>query len=177
MAAEVEKVRVDKWLWAVRIFKSRSLASEVCKQGHVKLLGELKQQGSAGHSTSSQGLRSGQASQDVQAGRSAKTLKPSASVSIGDVLRVRRNGYDMRYQVDRLIAKRVGAPIAVTCYTDLTPPEELSKFDDWYIGKGNSEMRERGAGRPTKRERREIEHFKDFDSDFDWGWIDEEDED
>ncbi len=142
MAATSEKVRVDKWLWAVRIFKSRTLASDVCKQGHVKLNG--------------------------------KTLKPSSNISEGDVLRVRRNGYDMEYKVLQLLQKRVGAPIAVTCYEDVTPEEELRKFDEWYIGKGRAEMRERGTGRPTKRERRVIEDFKDYGEEYDWGWIDED---
>ena len=144
--ADLDKVRIDKWLWAVRIFKSRTLASEVCKQGHVK------------------------------ASPSGKTLKPSTAVTVGDVLRVRRNGYDMQYRVERILAKRVGAPIAVTCYTDLTPEAELRKFDEWYVGKGRAEFREKGAGRPTKRERRELEGFKDVDAEYDWGWIDEEED-
>jgi len=143
--AALEKVRVDKWLWAVRIFKSRTLASDVCKQGHVKSGG--------------------------------KTLKPSSLVSRGDVLRVRRNGYDMQYEVLDLLAKRVGAPIAVTCYRDITPEEELRKFDEWFIGKNRAEVREKGAGRPTKRERRDLESFKDVGEEFDWGWIDEDDDD
>ena len=143
MGGELEKVRVDKWLWAVRIFKSRSLAADVVKQGHVK-------------------------------DESGKTLKPSSQVQRDDLLRVRRNGYDMRYRVLDLIQKRVGAPIAVTCYRDETPEEELRKYDDWYVGRtGRAEVREKGAGRPTKRERREIEEFKGG-SEIDWGWIDED---
>ena len=144
MAADLHKVRVDKWLWAVRIFKSRTLAADVVKQGHVKLRG--------------------------------KTLKPSSTIERGDELRVRRNGYDMQYRVVDLLQKRVGAPVAVTCYEDITPEEELRKFDEWYVGKGRAEVRERGAGRPTKRERRELEGFKDVDAGFDWGWIDDDDD-
>ena len=143
MASELEKVRVDKWLWSVRIFKSRSLAADVVKQGHVK---------------------------DAD----GKTLKPSSLVQRDDLLRVRRNGYDMRYRVVDLIQKRVGAPIAVTCYRDETPEEELRKYDDWYVGaEGRAEVREPGAGRPTKRERREIEEFKGA-GEIDWGWVDED---
>ena len=137
------KVRVDKWLWAVRLFKSRTIASEVVKQGHVKLEG--------------------------------KSLKPASAVSPGDVLRVRRNGYDMVYEVVDTIQKRVGAPIAVTCYRDLTPAEELSKFDAWPRGGGAPVLRERGTGRPTKRERRELDDFRDVDPGFDWGWVDADD--
>lgn len=144
MVKTVDQVRVDKWLWSVRIFKSRTLAGEVCRQGHVKFKG--------------------------------KTLKPSAKINIGDILHVRRNGYDMQYQVITLIAKRVGAPIAETCYKNITPEEELRKFDHWYIGKGKSEIRDKGAGRPTKRQRREIDQFKAIDPEYDWGWIDEEDD-
>jgi len=139
-----EKVRVDKWLWSVRIFKSRSLAGEVCRQGHVKLNG--------------------------------KTLKPSAGVEEGMLLQVRRNGYNMQYKVLKLISKRGGAPIANTCYEDLTPEEELKKFDDWFIGKSGAERREKGAGRPTKRERREIEGFKGSNENYDWGWVDEDED-
>jgi ribosome-associated heat shock protein Hsp15 len=144
MAEELDKVRVDKWLWAVRLFKSRTLAGEVCRQGHVKVEG--------------------------------KTLKPSTSIERGTVLQVRRNGYNMQYKVLDLIQKRVGAPIAQKCYEDLTPEEELRKFDDWYLGKAGAEVREKGAGRPTKRERREIEEFKGYDAEMDWGWIDEDDD-
>ena len=140
-----DRVRVDKWLWSVRIFKSRSIASEVVKQGHVKLEG--------------------------------KTLKPASTVQADDLLRVRRNGYDMQYRVLRTIEKRVGAPIAVTCYADETPPEEMRKFDDWR-GTGTGApvgLREKGAGRPTKRERRDIDSFRDSGA-YDWGWVDEEGE-
>lgn len=143
--ASPDKVRVDKWLWAVRLFKSRSIASEVCRQGHVRSAG--------------------------------KTLKPSATITPGTLLQVRRNGYDMQYEVLGLLEKRVGAPIAVTCYADQTPAEELRKFDAWQQARGTGEARERGAGRPTKRERRDIDDFKDADPNFDWGWIDEDGDD
>ena len=143
MGQELAKVRVDKWLWSVRIFKSRTLASDVVRQGHVK-------------------------------DDAGKTLKPSSTVQRGDLLRVRRNGYDMRYRVVELIQKRVGAPVAVTCYRDETPEGELRKYDGWYAARvGRAEVRERGAGRPTKRERREIEEFKGAGA-IDWGWVDEE---
>ncbi len=140
MAETKEKVRIDKWLWAVRLFKSRTIASEVVKQGHVKSDG--------------------------------KTLKASSAVAPGDHLRVRRNGYDMEYEVLAVIEKRVGAPIAVTCYRDVTPAEELSKFDAWSRTGATPGLRERGAGRPTKRERREIDEFRDADPGYDWGWVD-----
>ena len=77
-------------------------------------------------------------------------------MTAGDLLRVRRNGYDMQYCVLQTIEKRVGAPIAVTCYKDETPAEEMAKYDDWRGTGATGGLRERGAGRPTKRERREI---------------------
>lgn len=123
-----EKVRVDKWLWSVRIFKSRTLATKVCKRGKVKLEGE--------------------------------TIKPSQLIKTGDILFVKKEGYDLQFKVVKLLKKRVGAPIARECYEDLTPEEEFNKFKAWYKGKAQPEQREPGAGRPTKKERRELEEFK-----------------
>lgn len=123
-----EKVRVDKWLWSVRIFKSRTIATDACKAGKVKTDG-------------------------IQ-------LKASHLIQRGDVLEVRKNGFNFSYKVLELIQKRVGAPIAQQCYEDLTPTEELNKYQAWFVGKAAAEQREKGAGRPTKKERREIEQFK-----------------
>lgn len=125
---QLEKVRVDKWLWSVRIFKSRTLATDACKSGKVKM--------------------------------DDTTVKASQTIQRGDVLEVRKDGFLFQYKVIGLIEKRVGAPIAQTCYEDLTPEEELNKYKDWFVGKAGVERREKGAGRPTKRERREIEDFK-----------------
>jgi len=134
MAKEpLDKIRVDKWLWAVRIFKTRSRAADECRSGHVKI--------------------------------DSKTLKPSHLVSRKDILAVKRNGFNMEYQIKEIIAKRVGAPIAITCYDDLTPPDELNKFKDWFVGKARGEFRLKGEGRPTKKERREIDDYKDHQFD------------
>ena len=124
----LEKVRIDKWLWAVRIFKSRTIATDACKSGKVKM--------------------------------NEVNLKPSYLIQRGDVVQVRKEGFNLTFKVVDLLAKRVGAPQAVLCYENLTPEEELNKFKDWYVGKAASERREKGAGRPTKRERREIDRFK-----------------
>ncbi len=123
------KVRVDKWLWSVRFFKTRSISTTMCKNGKISL-GE-------------------------------RVLKPSHLISEGDVLGVKKEGFNLQIKVIRLIEKRVGAPIAVTCYDNLTPDEEMNKYKDWFIGKSRSEFREKGTGRPTKRERRELDEFKD----------------
>ena len=127
----MKKVRVDKWLWSVRIFKSRTQASDACKTNKIKI-------GDA-------------------------TLKPSFLLEGGEILNVRKNSFDMVYKVVTLIEKRVSATLAEPCYENLTPEDELNKFNAWYIGKGRAEIRERGTGRPTKKERRNIEQWKELD--------------
>ena len=83
--------------------------------------------------------------------------KPAQSVRIGDVVRVRIDGEERILQVARLIVKRVGAPIAVECYVDLTPPKPPREERVLTV------VRERGAGRPTKRDRRVIDRLMDED--------------
>jgi len=124
------KVRIDKWLWSVRIFKSRTLASDACKAGKVKI-GE-------------------------------ETVKPSHLISEGETIVVKKDGFNLRFRAIQLIEKRVGAPIAATCYEDVTPVEEKNKYAAWFLNSAPAvEKREKGAGRPTKKERREIDQFKD----------------
>ena len=125
------KVRVDKWLWSVRIFKTRTLAANAVRNGKVKVNGG--------------------------------PTKASYQIQPGDRLMVQKNGFNLDFEVVDLIEKRVGAPLAQKCYVDHTPEEELNKYKDWFMGKARSEFREKGAGRPTKKERREIEGFKDWD--------------
>jgi ribosome-associated heat shock protein Hsp15 len=128
--SELKKVRVDKWLWAVRLFKSRTMATDACKAGKIKLNG--------------------------------MALKPSALVVSGEVLEVKKNGFNLVFKVNHLIEKRVSAALAAPCFEDLTPQDEINKYKDWFIGKSGTEYRERGEGRPTKKERREIDDFKDM---------------
>ncbi len=82
-------------------------------------------------------------------------------VCVDDIVQVKKEGYDLTFKVLKLIDKRVGPPIAVECYENLTPEEEMNKHKDWYIGKASAEKREKGTGRPTKRERRKLDDFKD----------------
>lgn len=124
-----DKMRIDKWLWCVRIFKSRSIAAEACKGNHVAMKGN--------------------------------PLKASANIQPGDLITVKKDGFHFQYEILQLLKSRVGAPIARLCYKDCTPPEELQKYDDWYARKTRSEFRERGSGRPTKKDRREIDRVKD----------------
>jgi len=89
------------------------------------------------------------------------SIKPSFLIERDHVLHVRKEGFNMIYKVVDLIDKRVSATLAEPCYENLTSADELNKYKDWYIGKGRPEQRQKGAGRPTKRERREIDRFKD----------------
>lgn len=125
-----EKVRVDKWLWSVRIFKSRTLATDMIKTNKVKVNGN--------------------------------EVKASFLVQRNDVITVKKGGFTFTFKVIDLIEKRVGSPIALKCYQDHTPQEELNKYNDWFTGKMGAEHRDKGVGRPTKRERREIDDFKGF---------------
>ena len=131
------KVRVDKWLWAVRIFKSRTMATDACKSGKVRV--------------------------------NEVTVKQSFSVTAGDKVEVRKNGFNFTFRVNQLLERRVSAVLAAPCYDDLTPAEELNKYKDWFVGKAGVEVRNRGEGRPTKRDRRDIEEYKDnYFDDEDW---------
>lgn len=133
--AELNKVRLDKWLWAVRLFKSRTMATDACKAGKIKL---------NGHS-----------------------LKPSYLITVGETIEVKKNGFNLIFKVNQLLEKRVSAVLAAPCFEDLTPADELNKYRDWFTGKAGAEFRDRGEGRPTKKDRREIDEFKDmyFDED------------
>lgn len=111
--------RVDSWLWAVRIYKTRSAATTACRAGHVRVNGE-------------------------------KT-KAAQALKVGDELRVRIAGFDRILIVRQLLTKRVGAPLAVAAYEDRTPPREPVAL---------VAVRDRGAGRPTKRERRDIDRLR-----------------
>lgn len=124
----MSKVRIDKWLWSVRIFKSRTISTEYCRSGKV--------------------------------GIHEHKAKASSQITTGDLIHVQKNGYRFTFKVITLLEKRVGAAIAQEAYEDLTTPDELNKYESWYVGKAGAEMRERGAGRPTKRERRELDVYK-----------------
>jgi len=133
----LNKVRLDKWLWAVRLFKSRTMATDACKAGKVKIKGI--------------------------------SLKPSFLLMVGETIELKKNGFNLTFKVNQLIEKRVSAVLAAPCFDDLTPQEELNKYKDWFVGKSGTEIRERGEGRPTKKDRREIDDFKEmyFDEDGD----------
>nr|WP_240926474.1 RNA-binding S4 domain-containing protein [Streptomyces sp. JB150] len=117
-----ENVRIDSWIWSVRLVKTRSLGAAACKGGHVRVNGER--------------------------------VKPAHSVRIGDEVRLRQEGRERIVVVKRLIRKRVGAPVAAQCYIDNSPPPPPRE------AVAPAGIRDRGAGRPTKRDRRELERLR-----------------
>lgn len=122
-----ESTRADKWLWATRFYKTRSLATEACACGKVK--------------------------------RKGHSLKAASPVHPGDLLEIPfSEGPGVRQiSVKALIALRVGAPEAQACYEELTSPEALEALRTWQAAK-----REASKGRPTKRNRREIDKIHGF---------------
>ena len=126
---EENQVRVDKFLWAVRIFKTRSQAADACRKGKVLI-----------HNA---------------------PVKPSRFVHVHDRITVKKLPVVYTYQVKELLHKRVGAKLVADYVEDLTPEEEKIKLK---IEQKNAFfVRDKGAGRPTKKERREMEKiWKNF---------------
>lgn len=122
MSDPTSAVRVDSWLWAVRVYKTRSAATSACRAGHVRVNGER-----------------------------AKAAQP---VRPGDELRVRIAGFDRLLVVRQTITKRVGAAVAASAVEDRTPPPPPRESVAFVP------VRDRGAGRPTKRERRDIDRLR-----------------
>lgn len=129
---KTEAVRIDKWLWAVRVFKTRTIASEACKKGRVLI--------------------------------DNNSAKPSRMIRIGDIVQVKKPPVTYSFKVIDISHKRMGARLVPEFMENVTPPEEyeilemnkLSGFVD----------RQRGTGRPTKKDRRDLEQYTenmDFD--------------
>lgn len=122
-----DATRIDKWLWTVRVYKTRSIATEECKKGRVSIGG--------------------------------MEVKPSRELKIGDILEVRKSPVTYRYKVLQFPANRLSAKLVPEYMQDITPPENLQVLEmQKYMGWSE---RDRGAGRPTKKERREIDRFRD----------------
>ena len=119
-------IRIDKYLWSVRLYKTRSLATDACRAGQVKLNG--------------------------------LPVKPSHEISEGEIYALNIEQVHRTVQVKALLANRVGAKLVENYLTDLTPQEEYERIQ--MARQYSFEKRDRGAGRPTKRDRREIEEFK-----------------
>lgn len=119
----VDGTRVDRWLWAVRLYKPRSAATDACRGGHVKVNG--------------------------------KAAKPATVVRPGDRVEAFAGGRERILEVVKVIEKRVGAAVAAECVVDLSPPPpaRTEQPADLFV-------RDPGAGRPTKRDRRELERLR-----------------
>ena len=118
-------MRIDKWLWAARVFKTRALATEACRAGHVKLEGV--------------------------------PVKPARTVHPGEIYVVHTAALTRTVRVAGVAERRVAARVVPTLLEDLTPPEELERMRRTAVDQVPA--RPRGTGRPTKRERRQIDRW------------------
>ena len=140
----MEEARIDKWLWAARIFKTRSIAADACKNGRITMEG-VKQ-------------------------------KASKMIKEGDIIEVRKPPITYSFKVLKAIQNRVGAKLVPEVLENVTAKEQLELLEmnriSGFVG------RARGTGRPTKKERRELDDFIQpaFFGDFDFDFDDEEDE-
>jgi len=125
--AEKHNTRIDKWLWAVRIFKTRAIATEACSGGKVKIDGT--------------------------------TVKASRKIQAGDVIQVRKGVIKFMYKVLKIVEKRMGAKLIIDYVEDLTPDDEIAKLESPH--KQPLQTREKGQGRPTKKERRKIDQLRE----------------
>jgi ribosome-associated heat shock protein Hsp15 len=114
--------RVDSWIWAIRVAKTRSAATALCKAGHVRINGER--------------------------------AKPAQTVKVGDEVRVVTTGGERIVEVRAILTKRVSAALAAPAFADRTPPRRPREE------RVVDAARDRGAGRPTKRDRRDIERLR-----------------
>lgn len=122
-------MRIDKFLWCVRYYKTRTIATEACKKGHIKINGQV--------------------------------AKPSREVFATDKIELRKNQINYQLTVNDIPPSRLGAKLVAIYITDTTPKEafeaqELLKYSKDYY-------RKKGVGRPTKKDRRDIDEFKDED--------------
>jgi ribosome-associated heat shock protein Hsp15 len=120
---QVEVTRVDRWLWAVRVCKTRAAATTACRGGHVRVNGT--------------------------------PAKPATSVRVGDRVEATIHGQLRSLEVARVIDKRVGAPAAAECVIDHSPPPPTREERTSRVF-----ARDRGSGRPTKRDRRQLDRFR-----------------
>jgi ribosome-associated heat shock protein Hsp15 len=133
----MNEVRIDKWMWATRIFKTRTIAAEACKKNRVAIGGV--------------------------------NVKPSRMIKPGDVIQVRKPPVTFSFKVLGLTERRMGAKLVCEYLENITPPEQYELLEMNHAS--GFVDRARGLGRPTKKDRRELEQFTDsddFDFDFDF---------
>ena len=121
----LEEARIDKWLWSARIFKTRTIAADACKNGRVMV-------------------------NDVQ-------VKPSRMVKVGDKVSVRKSPVTYSFKILKTIEQRVGAKLLPEVYENVTPPDQYELLEMTRIS--GFVDRQRGTGRPTKKERRALDEF------------------
>ena len=144
----LQEERIDKWLWATRIFKTRSMATDACKKGRVMVDGVC--------------------------------IKPSRNIKIGDTISVRKPPVSYTFEVTGLTEARIGAKLVPQYLINKTTKDQYELLDMVKIS--GFVNRQKGLGRPTKKEGRELAHFTeemsftDFDWDFDDDYEDEDDE-
>ena len=129
-------VRIDKWLWAVRIFKTRTIATEACKKGRVTM------------------------------GAPAVAVKPSRTVAEGDIIHVRKSPVTYTFRVKAVTQNRLGAKLVPDYMENLTPQDQYDLLEVVKIS--GFIDRQKGLGRPTKREGRELSRFTDSMADDGW---------
>lgn len=139
---EKNEVRIDKWLWAVRLFKTRTIAVEACKKGRVTIKGI--------------------------------TIKPSRMIKVGEVIDIRKSPITYSFEVLGLSDKRMGAKLVPEFMRDVTPPSQLEILEMSRVS--GFVDRARGTGRPTKKDRRELDEFAEEYSFFDDWDFDSDDE-
>jgi len=120
-------MRADKFLWAVRLYKTRSIASEACRAGKVII-------------------------NNVE-------VKPSRTILKGETILLKKSPVTYTYRVIDVVGNRVSAKLAAKFIEDLTPKEELAKLE--IDRSARTAFREKGAGRPTKKDRRDIDRLKE----------------
>ncbi len=128
----METVRIDKWLWAVRVFKTRTIAAEACKKGRILI--------------------------------DNNSVKPARMIRIGDVVQVKKPPVTYSFKVIDISQKRMGAKLVPNFMENVTPPEEYEILEMNKIS--GFVDRQRGTGRPTKKDRRDMVQFTenlDFD--------------
>jgi ribosome-associated heat shock protein Hsp15 len=123
---DTDNIRIDKWLWAVRIYKTRTTATDACRSGKVKIMGQ--------------------------------SVMPSRELRPGDEISAHMGIYTKTVRVLKLIHNRVSAQLVPQFMEDLTPESEYAKLKTQHEMK--TELRPRGLGRPTKKQRRLIDRLK-----------------
>lgn len=126
--AQPLKIRLDKYVWTVRLAKTRSQASDLISKGKIKLNGE--------------------------------STKPSKEIKLNDVISIHKNNAVFEFQIIDFLEKRVGAKLVELYLRDITKPEEIEKFKQYQLAQ--STYREYGSGKPSKKDRRDLDEFLEW---------------